>query len=198
MLWDWSGLFEKWFSIWFEGSKAGVSLVTLPSNEYISLCFAYYNLTLVEVMAWCREHRQAIRHQLRHCQLRSISPYSITGSRWVKHVEKFPVTYVCRIKNAKIVHSPLEVFWELAVIIHTKTPTCGQLIVKVYTLCFWKHIDICLRFIVIIRRHKLLKFTHVKSKYMLCVQTHQLTCLRETWQGMVPKALFIGTAYHVM
>ena len=58
--------------------------------------------TLVQVMAWCR---QATSHYLSQCWPRSVSPYGVTRSQWVK-IEFAFITYQAKnkrwfLKNSK-------------------------------------------------------------------------------------------------
>ena len=48
---------------------------------WMSMDFTDDQLTLVQVMAWCR---QATSHYLSQCWLSSLSPYGVTRPQWVK------------------------------------------------------------------------------------------------------------------
>ena len=50
---------------------------------WMSLNFTDDQLTLVQVMAWCR---QATSHYLSQCWPRSLSPYGVTRPQWVKFI----------------------------------------------------------------------------------------------------------------
>ena len=52
---------------------------------WMLLDFTDDQLTLVQVMAWCR---QATSHYLSQCWLRSMSPYGLTRPQWVKSILK--------------------------------------------------------------------------------------------------------------
>ena len=58
---------------------AEVSLVGLSLDESLGRTDA--KITLVQVMAWCR---QATSHYLSQCWPRSMSPYGVTWLQWVK------------------------------------------------------------------------------------------------------------------
>ena len=51
--------------------------------RWMSLDLTDDKSTLVQVMAWCR---QATSHYLNQCWPRSISPYGVTGPRWVNYI----------------------------------------------------------------------------------------------------------------
>ena len=61
----------------------------------MSLDFTDDKLTLVQVMAWCR---QATNHYLDQCWLSSMLPYGITGPQWVSK-NNFDNWYMCHITD---------------------------------------------------------------------------------------------------
>ena len=62
---------------------AELSFGKLPSDEYHWALFM--NLTLVQVMAWCR---QATSHYLSQCWSRYLSPHGFTRPQWFIEVQR--------------------------------------------------------------------------------------------------------------
>ena len=65
--------------------------------------------TLVQVMAWCH---QATSHYLSHCWPRSVLPYGITRSQWVKAIQTY-LQYVSSTFTKYFVHT-LKCIWKIS------------------------------------------------------------------------------------
>ena len=75
--WNFRYAIFKWISViggW--GISCEIALI------WMSLYFTDDQSTLVQVMAWCH---QATSHYLSQCWPRSLSPYGVTRSQWVKY-----------------------------------------------------------------------------------------------------------------
>ena len=66
---------------WWQYPLTPIATEDKNAFRWMSLVYTYDELTLVEVMAWCP---QRTSHCLSQCWPRSLPPYDVTRSQWVK------------------------------------------------------------------------------------------------------------------
>ena len=76
------------------------------ARRWLTQVFTDDKLTLVQVMAWCR---QATSHYLRQCWPWSMSPYGVTRPQWIKTINHYIVTFRFLMLKSELTHMGLVV-----------------------------------------------------------------------------------------